>query len=76
MNLNFFRFRIVNAEGFYGDFFHYLRSHGAVGIISLCFRDAVHIFHAFDHFAESGICSVQMRGVLMHDEEVWKLESL
>ena len=66
----FLWFRILHTERFDSHFFHDLRSEWAVAIVGCSLCDLVDYVHALSDLAECSVCAVQMRGSLMHDEEL------
>ena len=70
MLLNFFRLRIFNPECFDSNGLHYLRVKRSVREICISFSDFVYNVHAFDDFTESGILTVEVRSIFMHDKEL------
>ena len=67
---DFFGFGIVDAESFDSNGLHNLRVKGLVGEIGVCCGNFVYNVHAFHNFSESGILTVKMRCIFMHDEEL------
>ena len=55
---------------YYRDFVHDYRLYGFIGKIHVNFRDFIYYVHSLYDFAESGILTVEMRRVLMHDKEL------
>ena len=70
MLLNFFRLRIFNPECFDSNGLHYLRVKRSVREICISFSDFVYNVHAFDDFTESGILTVKVRSIFMHNKEL------
>ena len=66
----FFRFGIFCPEGLDGHAADALVIQRTVTVIGISLSDPVYDVHSFDYFAERGIASVEMRGSLMHDEEL------
>lgn len=66
-----FGFGVVLTLGVYR---HRLHALGGLGLIAPAGGggdDGVGHLHALDDLAEGGIAAVQVRGILMHDKEVW-----
>lgn len=63
------RFGIIYAERIHGDGLHHLIFIGSV-VVGGGFRNAVYRVHTFYYLSEGSITSVQVRGILMHDEEL------
>ena len=66
----FFRFRILSAKSLGSDRSDALRGLRAVAPVSGSSGDLVDDVQTFRDLAEGSVLTVQMRGVLMHDEEL------
>ena len=62
---------ILHAGGVHADGDHHLRLLGHI-VHHVAGRrgDAIHLVHTLQHHTEGGILTVQMGGILMHDEEL------
>ncbi len=70
------RFGIIHPKSIDRNRLHYLIFQRSVLEISSRLGNFVYVFHTFNHFPKRRISAVQVRTHLVHDEEVWKLESL
>ena len=55
---------------FYGDFLYFLLFKRLVRIVGIDGRDFIKAVKAVRHFAESGILTVKVRSVLVHNEKL------
>ncbi len=65
-----FQLRQLGAVAFHGDGSDFLFFHGAVIAAGSHLGNGIHHIQAGGHFAEGGVLSVQVLGILMHDEEL------
>ena len=63
-------FGVFNAKGVNGDVLHDLRGAGLVVIVGAHGTDLVNDFDALNDLAEGGVLTVEVGGVLVHDEEL------
>ena len=66
----FFRFWIVLSKGFYCHFFHDYRCQRGIAPVCAAGSELIDDIHSFCDLAKSRIGTVQVRGVLVHNEEL------
>ena len=68
--LFFYRFGVIDAESVDRDLFHDLRDARLVVVVGTDGTDLIDFLDALNDLAEGSVLAVEMRGILMHDEEL------